>query len=691
MSFLYPSFLFALAALAIPIIIHLFNFRRYKRIQFSNVRFLQDVKEETRSRSKLKHFLTLLMRLLALAFIILAFAQPYLPSEESEAIKGDRAISIYIDNSFSMEGEEAEGRLIDLAKEQAIRIVENYDATDRFQLHTNSPSSAHHRWYSKNGIIERIEEVGTSPHTEKASSILAEQRESLRDRKEGGRIFFISDLQRSVTDPEAFKKDASPTAYFIPLQPEEKRNLYVDSVWFRTPVRMLEQEEELGVRLVNSGDERAEDIPVKLDVDGERTAIGSFDIPANGYKDTTLFYTHSDTGIHHATVSLEDHPVTFDDRLFFSYGIEGSIPVLRIGPSQENGLQGTERDPIASVFEDDPLFRYREQSLDRIDHSRLDEAQLIILDRLPRISSGLIQELQKFMKGGGHVAVIPARGASPDAYDPYLKATGTETVERVDSTSVSLHGIDTEHHFFRNVFKEVPENMDLPEVDFYYRFKDRVRSKKEPLLSLRNGEAFFFTYPYEAGMGYFFASPPDPRSSGLIGHAIYPTIFLRMAELSRSSPESYRTLGSDEAIELRTTKGGGESPFRLKAVGGDLELIPDQERYGGITRIRTRGRIERAGHYEIHYEGKALRGIGINYSRKESDLEHYDREGFQSELDALGEGYSLVDRKIRSESASMGTVGEGTSLWWYCIIFALAFLGLETLILAFPRTQGLER
>ena len=691
MSFLYPGFLFALSALIIPIIVHLFNFRRYKKLYFSNVSFLQNVKEETRSRSKIKHLLTLLMRLLALAFLILAFAQPYIPSDEGNTSKGDRAVSIYIDNSFSMEGEEAEGRLIDLAKDQAIRIVESYEATDRFQLHTNSPSSAQHRWYTKSELIDRIEEIEVGPYTEKASSIIAAQKEGLRNRKENGRIFFISDLQRSVTDPGNFEKNGSPTVHFLPLQPEHKRNLYVDSVWFQTPVRMLDQEEELGVRLVNTGNEKAEDMPVELWVNGERTALGSFDIPANGFKDTSLFFTHSDTGIHHASLRINDHPISFDDRFFFAYRVAGSIPVLRIHPSKMDITENDGTAPIASVFKGDPLFRYRSASIDRIDHSMLDEENLIILDRPSSMPSGLTRELKKFLQEGGHVALIPAMGAGPDAYNSFLKKLGIEAIDKVDSMAVQIQKLNRDHPFYNNVFQEVPKNMQLPEVNFHFRMKKSVRSKSEPLMTLRNGEAFLFTAPVEDGRAYVFAAPPEPEASDLIGHALFPTTLLRMAELSQASEAPYRTIGSEKGIKLRGSKPEGETPLRLEAKKGELSLIPEQEQYNGITRIHLRGRIKQAGNYEIVHEEQEIRGIGINYSRKESELAHYSSEAFQSEIDAQGKGYQLVEQAGRRTQASIGEISEGTSLWWYCLIFALIFFGLETLILAFPKTLRLER
>ena len=78
MKFLYPQFLYALALIAIPIIIHLFNFRKFKTIYFSNVQFLKSVNEKTKSKSQLKHILILSSRVLTIAALVMAFSQPYL-------------------------------------------------------------------------------------------------------------------------------------------------------------------------------------------------------------------------------------------------------------------------------------------------------------------------------------------------------------------------------------------------------------------------------------------------------------------------------------------------------------------------------------------------------------------------------------------------------------------------------------
>ena len=99
MEFVHPEILWGLGALAIPIIVHLLNFRRYKRVAFSHVAFLQQVERQTRSTQRLKHLLVLLARLLAITGLVLAFAQPFTPPPaglQGEGTNG-AAISLFLD------------------------------------------------------------------------------------------------------------------------------------------------------------------------------------------------------------------------------------------------------------------------------------------------------------------------------------------------------------------------------------------------------------------------------------------------------------------------------------------------------------------------------------------------------------------------------------------------------------------
>jgi len=147
---------------AIPIIIHLFFFRRFKKVYFTNVKFLKEVKEETSARRKLRNLLVLLMRLLAIAMLVFAFAQPFIPQSE-EVQKGNKSVSIFIDNSFSMNALSSDTKLIEKAKQRAREVVNAYAVEDEFQILTNDFEGRHQRMVSREDALALIDEVQSTP------------------------------------------------------------------------------------------------------------------------------------------------------------------------------------------------------------------------------------------------------------------------------------------------------------------------------------------------------------------------------------------------------------------------------------------------------------------------------------------------------------------------------------------------
>src|SRR5690606_4758734 len=162
MQFLYPAFLWALTALAIPVILHLFYFRRYKKVYFSNLRFLREVKEETSARNRLRNLLILLARLLAMACIILAFAQPVIPLDD-RLREGVRNVSLFIDNSFSMQSFGKDLSLFDRARQNARDVIQGYNVDDRFQILTHDLTMSESQWTGREEALLRLEEIEFTP------------------------------------------------------------------------------------------------------------------------------------------------------------------------------------------------------------------------------------------------------------------------------------------------------------------------------------------------------------------------------------------------------------------------------------------------------------------------------------------------------------------------------------------------
>ena len=138
MSFLYPKFLWALLLNIIPIFIHLFNFQKYETLYFSDISLFKNIKEKTKKRSQLKNLLVLICRILFLSSIILAFCFPYLPNLDKSEFQNIPRIGIYLDNSYSMSRLNKNQSLLESAKDDLMKLVDNLPENTKFIFTTNT-------------------------------------------------------------------------------------------------------------------------------------------------------------------------------------------------------------------------------------------------------------------------------------------------------------------------------------------------------------------------------------------------------------------------------------------------------------------------------------------------------------------------------------------------------------------------
>ena len=144
MEFVHPERLWFLLLLLIPIIIHLFHFRKRKTLYFSSLRFIQYLEKEQQSTRKLKHLLILISRLLALSALVFAFAQPQFKNATGKQT-GKAALLIYLDNSFSMSAIGTEGSLLSEGRELAKRMLQKVKPDTRVLICSNQLNHAEHR------------------------------------------------------------------------------------------------------------------------------------------------------------------------------------------------------------------------------------------------------------------------------------------------------------------------------------------------------------------------------------------------------------------------------------------------------------------------------------------------------------------------------------------------------------------
>jgi hypothetical protein len=682
MSFVYPSFLIAFTALSIPIIVHLFNFRRYKKVYFTNVKFLKEVQQESKAKSTLKRLLILASRLLALSCLILAFAQPYLPGDHSIK-KGVRLLSVYIDNSYSMQAVNKSGNLLEDAKRKARELAQATSAGGKFQLLTNDFSSSQ-LTLSKEQMLDAIDRVQLSPAVRAASEVYARMHSNLRQNEKGAEYFLFTDFQKSAFNASEFKPDSLAETNFVFLENPQAQNVFIDSCYVESPYFQLGSLQKLHVRIRNLSEREIDNGSLKFFLNKKQVTPLSFKAAPGAVTDAQLSFTCRDTGVQNGVLALEDFPVTFDDTLYFSFRVNNRIPCLVINKKEEaQDLQGPGA-RLRSLFSNDSTFSYREQNDQAVDFSAFAKSNLIIVNSLKNISSGLSAELKKYILSGGSALVFPDRNADLNSYNNFFLQMGSGTLGAADTGRVRLENRGLPKSFYEGVYEKIPENMDMPLAGYRYNLQSSTRSGEEVLLKLVNGQPFLSLYNKGKGKLYICASPPDEKSSSFIRHSLFVTTLIKMAILSRPSPPLYYYSGSNEAIDVSLLNTTGEKPLHISS--GKTDFIPELKTTETSRYILTHGQPGLAGNYSLMHDKNILEGLSFNYKRKESDLACYTHAELEDIIQkAQWKHVSLLETNAAGFKNSLADISGGTKLWKLFILLTLLFLLAETALIKFMK------
>lgn len=673
MQFLYPLFLLAGLTLAIPVILHLFYFRRFKKVYFTNVRFLREVQEETSARAKLRNLLVLLMRLLAFLLLVFAFAQPFLSGKEAEK-KGRRTVSVFVDNSFSMSALSEEAALMEQAKSRAREVVRAYGTDDRFQILTHDFGGSQQRLLSKEDALAAIDAIGVSSDSRKFSTVLERQRQALTMAPEGGHIaYWISDFQQSAVDVEGYR-DTTLDLHLVPLQPVRQNNVAIDSAWFESPVQVLGQTSPLFIRVRNYSNEPAEDVRLSLDYDGQVKPVGVIDIPAGADVVDTVNLTVLKPGWHQARLSLTDYPVQFDDQYYLSFPVSEKIRVLVIS---DGAINRTLEAALRSL----PQFELSVQNTQALVYSRFPEFQIIVLDQPGSFSSGLADELKRYAAAGGNVLVFPDRNVRLEEFRGFMAAFNAAAPMAFDTSTRVVGEINTEEFVFRDVFANKSSNLRLPEVKGSFRFSRGSANAGADLLTFRDGSPCLSRYRLEKGNLFVCAAPLDPAYSNLSSSAeIFVPMLYKMAISGDLGQRIAFTIGKDELLEARHVSAGGEMHYKIKGPGE--EFIPEQRISGNTVFLGVYDQVRDAGIYALlHQPDSVLHLFAFNYDRGESALEYVDEVGLQEKMGPVAHVLTAKDEAVLA--AKIEARSRGMGLWWWCVLISLIFLAAETLLLRF--------
>lgn len=679
MQFANPWFLLGIFAIAIPIIIHLFNFRRFRKVYFTNVRFIEELKLQTQKQSKLKHLLTLLARILAITCLAIAFAQPFKPLNKklvNQNVKN--AVSIYVDNSYSMEARSTKGTLLDDAKNKALEAGNAFKPADLFQVLTGDFEGKHQRFITREELPDVLNEVKLSPASRPLSEVIRRQKDLLTTSGNSNKnVFIISDFQKSTTDLENIKADTGLSVFLIPIVANQAGNLYVDSCWFESPVQQLNQSATLKIRIKNTSSNDQEKIPIKLMINNTQRALASFDCPGRGECEVSLSFTNTETGIHQAYLELVDYPITYDDKFYFTFQVFNTIPVLCINEKDENTY-------IHNLFGKDSAFQYSATSIKTLDYSSLGNYRLLILNEIQQYSTGFIQELKNFLEKGGSIFILPPAELDPENYRPLLSSFNLGLFSKVDTVNTKVMKLDAAHNLYRDVFDKIPENLDLPVVLSHYPLIFGSASGAEVILKLENDDPFLLSYSSNKGKIYLMTSPLRPEFNNFGKHLLFVPTLYKIALLSQPFNPLYYFIGKDEAVELSSLENKGDEVYKIRKLGESYEFIPENRIIGSGIVFYPHDQVKDAGNYSIMDGNRVVNGISFNFDRRESAMDFYSPEELKTAAEKTGLGNVMVlNVKEKPVSLAIEELNKGVRFWKLFIILTLLFLAAEVLILRF--------
>ena len=636
MLFKHPELLYALFFLLIPILVHLFQLRKFQKTAFTNVKFLKEISLQTRKSSQLKKWLVLLSRLFALACIIIAFAQPYFLSKTKTSKK---EVVIYIDNSFSMQAKSSQGELLKKATQE---LFENSSLPENFSWFTNNQNTNNSSPESfKNQILKlnySAKQLTADEVLLKANTFFSNQPETEKS------LLWISDFQSLQPLPENISEDY--TINTIQLKSDELDNFSIDSLYISSVDTNLI---ELTAIIKNHGKD-VTGFPVSLYQEEELVAKTSINI-ASVSAEKAIFEINTGQDFQ-GRINITDQSMLFDNDLYFNINKPDKIKVLSVQEKSSSYLQ-----KIYPTSE----FDFKSFTLSTLDYNLLLDQHTIILNELESIPNSLQTILKEFSQNGGVIVIIPSQQADIESYNLFLNTLNFSGIEKNNLQEKQVTNIQFSHPLYQNVFENQITNFQYPKVNSSFS----LLRNQTAVLSFQDGSPFLA----ENANTYFFLSALNLENSNFINSPLVVPTFYRIAKQSLPLPHLYYTIGNQNTYAVAVSL---PQDHILTIKNDETQFIPLQQNTTNKVLITTTDEPETAGIFSVSDNNNPIQQVSYNYNRKESAPQYHDLTLWKN---------TENHQSIAHFFNEMKEEGKASNLWKWFVIFALLFLMIEMFLL----------
>jgi hypothetical protein len=639
MQFKNPEILYALLLLIIPIIVHLFQLRRFEKTPFTNVQLLKSITIQSRKSSQIKKWLILFTRMLLLACIIIAFAQPYQANTNSFNTKTETVI--YLDNSFSMQAKGANGTLLNTAVQD---LIEHMDENESISIFTNDLN------FTNTSIkAVRNDLIGLSYSANQLdydAIVLKGKKAFSKDKASIKNLVLISYFQQK-NDLITLKTDSLVNYNLVQLNPTKTTNVSIDSLYIsKTNLETL----ELTVILSNQGDP-IETLPVSLFEDDQLMAKSAVSIVNNA---ETIF-TIPNNKAFNGTITIDDAHLNYDNTFYFNLDESEQINVLAIIEADADFLK--------KLFTDDE-FDLTLVNFNALNYNSLVNQNLIILNQLESIPNGLITALNSFSEDGGSLLIIPSTASDLNSYNQLFNNYSLPRYSSKISAEKRITKINFSHPLLNNVFDKSVDNFQYPKVNTFYNL---VSSTGASILSFEDNSAFLS----QVNNAYAFSAALDEQNSNFKNSPLIVPVLYNIGKQSLKVSRLYYTVGSKNTIDITTTLLQDDI---LKLEKAETSIVPLQQTFSHKVQLTTDEYPNTAGVFAVKNKDEIVKHLSYNYNRNEGLLTYMNLPQTLN---------STLNTSVATAIDTIKSTTNVNELWKWFVIFAVAFLIIEMLILKF--------
>lgn len=636
MQFKHPELLYFLFVLVIPILVHLFQLRRFKKEYFTNVQFLKELSIQTRKSSKIKKWLLLITRLLLLAALITAFAQPFFKAKESK--NSSNEMYIVLDNSYSMQAKGNKGELLKRAIQE---LLENIPENQIFSLITNNETY----WNTDiKSIQKEIQNIGYSALPFQLESAMAK----IKSRKSANNKDVIIITDAIGLKPKQLKSiDENFNTYFINLKAEQKNNIAIDSVYMN---QSLNDFYEIGVSLKSFG-EQDNAIPIGLYNNNKLVAktLVKFEKP-----EITIKFTIPKKDFN-GYVSITDASLKYDNIFYFSITKPEKTNVISIGKTEKSGF-------LNRIYTPEE-FNYSNSTIETLDYNSIENQDAIVLNELENLPQALVTNIKSFVEKGGNLVFIPSTESKIDETNRLLGSLGQIQIGKNQNTTKLITKIAFQHPLFQSVFEKKIDNFQYPNTKQNFE----INAANPPILSYDDQSCFLTSIQNPVSSVYVFAAPINKMNSNFQNSPLIVPIFYNMVQNYQKTGANSITIGENQPFLVATDLSKDEI---LEVKNENDKFIPIQQIFNNKVKLQFNDYPIFAGNFGIYKKDEIVRNISFNYNRSESNLEEP-----QIQLS----DYKVV-KSIETVFNSLLSDRSNNEIWKIFVILTLLFLFLEVLI-----------